>query len=59
MTPKLENIIVQKSSENMIKEEAIEQGMITMKQDGIAKSLQGIISFVRNRLEWSKIKIIN
>ncbi len=45
MTPKLENIIVQKSSENMIKEEAIEQGMITMKQDGIAKSLQGIISF--------------
>jgi len=45
MTPRLEDIIVQKLGEAKIKEEAREQGMITMKQDGIAKSLQGIISF--------------
>ncbi len=45
MTPQLEEIIAGELSEVRIKEEAHRQGMITMKQDGITKSLQGIISF--------------
>jgi len=45
MTSQLENIIVQKLGEGDIRKEAQRQGMITMKQDGIAKSLRGIISF--------------
>jgi len=45
MTPQLEEIIAQDLAEVKMKEEAKRQGMITMKQDGISKSLQGIISF--------------
>jgi type IV pilus assembly protein PilB len=45
MTPQLEKIITEELSEMRIKEEAKRQGMITMKQDGISKALQGLISF--------------
>lgn len=45
MTPQLEAIINESLTELKIKEEAERQGMITMKQDGIAKVLQGLISF--------------
>jgi len=45
MSPQLEVIIAGELNEPRIKEEAERQGMITMKQDGIFKALQGIISF--------------
>lgn len=45
MTPQLETLIAETLSEAKIKEEAQRQGMITMKQDGVIKALQGLISF--------------
>ena len=45
MTPELEEIINKDLSETKIKGEAQRQGMITMRQDGIFKALQGLISF--------------
>jgi len=45
MTPQLEGIIAQGLSEAKINEESKRQGMITMKQDGIAKALEGTITF--------------
>ena len=45
MTPQLEALIIETLSETKIKEEAQRQGMITMKQDGVTKALQGLISF--------------
>jgi len=45
MTPELEDIINKDLSETKIKGEAQRQGMVTMKQDGIFKALQGSISF--------------
>ncbi len=44
MTSQLEKIILEEPSETKIKEEAKRQGMITMKQDGILKVLEGIVS---------------
>ncbi len=43
MTPELEKIILSGPSEALIEQEAKRQGMITMKQDGILKVLDGII----------------
>ena len=45
MTDQLEEMIVQGFSDSKIEAEARRQGMITIKQDGINKSLKGIISF--------------
>jgi len=45
MTPQLERIVVEGATEGKIVEEAERQGMITMKQDGIIKTLRGFISF--------------
>jgi len=45
MTPELEKIIIEGVTEAKIKAEAQRQGMVTMKQDGIIKVLQGTISF--------------
>ena len=45
MTPELEKIINEELSETNIEREAKRQGMVTIKQDGINKALQGIISF--------------
>ena len=45
MTSQLEEIINKEATEIKIEEEFKRQGMITMKQDGIKKVLQGIISF--------------
>ncbi len=42
MTPSLANAVLKEPSEFIIKKEAEEQGMVTMKQDGILKVLQGI-----------------
>ncbi len=39
---RLEKIISEKPSEDLIKKEAKEQGMITMRQDGIIKALNGL-----------------
>lgn len=44
MTPELEKIILSGPSESKIQEEAKRQGMITMRQDGIMKTLKGDIS---------------
>lgn len=43
MTPQLEKIILSSPSENAITEEAKRQNMITMRQDGILKVLDGAI----------------
>ncbi|MBU3901340.1 GspE/PulE family protein [Patescibacteria group bacterium] len=45
MTPQLEKIVIEGATEGKIESEAIRQGMITMKQDGIIKVLRGLISF--------------
>ena len=44
MTENLEEIILKEPSESTIKEEAKRQGMITMKQDGMLKVLEGVTS---------------
>lgn len=43
MTPELEQIILVGASETKLEEEAKRQNMITMKQDGMLKVLQGVI----------------
>jgi len=45
MTPQLEQIVLSEPSESKILAESQRQGMTTMLQDGIAKVLEGIISF--------------
>ena len=45
MTSQLDKIILEEPSESRIKEEAKRQGMVTMKQDGILKVLEGATSF--------------
>ena len=42
MTHGLEKIIIEHPTENAIKEEALQQGMLTMLQDGIIKILKGV-----------------
>jgi len=44
MTSRLEEIILKQPSESRIQEEAEAQGMITMKQDGMMKVLEGVTS---------------
>ena len=44
MTPELEQIILTRPSQEKLMEEAKRQGMITLRQDGIIKALEGIIS---------------
>ena len=44
MTPELTEIITAGISENKILSEARRQGMMTMRQDGILKALQGVVS---------------
>ncbi len=43
MTPELERIIIEGPTESKIQAEARRQGMITMRQDGIIKVLEGVI----------------
>ena len=45
MTDKLSNIIAKDYSEEKIKEEIINQGMISMRQDGLLKVFKGITSY--------------
>lgn len=45
MTKEMEKIILTEPSEYKIAEEAENQGMLTMKQDGIIKVLEGIVSY--------------
>jgi len=42
MTKELAEIVLHEPSESKIAEEALRQGMITMKQDGILKAMEGI-----------------
>ena len=42
MTDALADIIAKEPSENSIQKEAQRQGMVTMKQDGIIKALNGV-----------------
>src|SRR3989344_1791715 len=44
-TPALENLILTKPSEQDILKESRRQGMITIKEDGLIKTLNGLISF--------------
>ena len=44
MTPQLDRIIIEGPTETKILEESKRQGMLTMRQDGFLKVLQGIIS---------------
>jgi len=44
MTDELEKIILGTLSEAAMREEARRQGMITMFQDGIIKTLKGVVS---------------
>ena len=44
MTPELEVIINAQPTENKILEEAQRQGMVTLRQDGIIKALEGLVS---------------
>lgn len=41
MSPEIENLAIARKSANDIKAQAIKEGMITMKQDGILKALEG------------------
>jgi type IV pilus assembly protein PilB len=50
MTPDLERVILETPSESKILAEAQRQGMITMKQDGILKVVEGVIG-VKELLE--------
>jgi len=45
MTPQLADMLNSEINDTKLKEEAERQEMITMKQDGISKVLQGLISF--------------
>ncbi len=45
MTRQLEKIIIEKPIESEIIKESQRQGMITMRQDGIIKAIQGTVSF--------------
>lgn len=40
----LERIIIESPSESTLRKEALRQGMITMRQDGVIKALQGLVS---------------
>ena len=42
---KIETLISQNSTEADLQKAAVEQGMLTMRQDGVFKILQGITSF--------------
>jgi type II secretory ATPase GspE/PulE/Tfp pilus assembly ATPase PilB-like protein len=42
ITEKLSKLILQKSDANTIEEEAKHEGMITMKQDGFLKVIEGL-----------------
>ncbi len=55
MTPELADIINAGPSENKIFEEAKRQGMITLRQDGIAKALHGLLSIEAVLRETSEI----
>lgn len=44
-TPSMENLILKKPSDQDILEEARKQGMITIKEDGLIKMFNGLISF--------------
>lgn len=44
-TMELEEVINKGATETLIEKEAVRQGMINMKQDGVLKVLQGVISF--------------
>jgi len=51
MTPQLEEVILKEPSESKIKAEAERQGMTTMLQDGVLKSLRGIVGLEEVRSE--------
>ncbi len=44
MTPQLEKLIVEGPTDSKIGEEALRQGMVTMRQDGLLKAIKGEIS---------------
>lgn len=45
MTPELEQIILNEPSETKIETEALRQGMVSMKQDGLRKVLKGLVGY--------------
>jgi len=55
MTPELDNIVTTGMSEQKIMEEAKRQGMLTMRQDGILKALDGLVGMEEVLRETSEI----
>ena len=49
MTEEIERLTVERSSADAIKAVAVQQGMITLRDDGLQKALMGITSFGRGR----------
>jgi len=45
LTPKIRELIVNKAQEYQIREEAIKEGMITLREDGFKKALAGITTW--------------
>lgn len=45
MTKELENIIIKRITTDELQKEARNQGMVTMRQDGIMKAARGVVSF--------------
>jgi type II secretory ATPase GspE/PulE/Tfp pilus assembly ATPase PilB-like protein len=44
MTDEIERLAIAKSPASKIQQEAIRHGMVTLKQDGIAKAQRGLVS---------------
>jgi len=44
LTPKVKDLIFQRADEHKIKEQAMKEGMITLRQDGIEKAIAGVTS---------------
>ena len=58
MTDELAQIILKGVSESKIKEEAFQQGMITMKQDGILKVIDGVTTLAEVIRAAEEIKVL-
>lgn len=58
MTDELTDIILEGVTETKIKEEALRQGMVTMKQDGVLKALDGITTIEEVIRAAAEIRVI-
>ena len=42
MTPSMKNLVLKTADANLLRQQAVSEGMITLRQDGASKVLQGI-----------------